>query len=173
MMAKLQIWIYFALPIISFYLIYRFSLDYRAHDFVQYTSILINVSSMVFTLMGIWIAFLYPNALKRIVDPNRKAKEDFSESLYETKRLESIVLSILKSGVVVLGIMLIYFSKVLLSNTFLYINHLQFIKTVALAWLILLSWLQVEAVVQVGYANIMFLNDLHDKREEGEVDRRI
>ena len=172
-MAKLQICIYFALPIISSYLIHRFSLDYHAHDFAQYTSILISVSSMVFTIMGIWIAFLYPNALSRIVDPTRKASEDFSESLHETKRLESIVLSILKSAVVVLGIMLIYLSKVLLSNTVFYVNYLQLVKTAALAWLILLSWLQVEAVCQVGYANIMFLNDLHNKREEAEVDRRI
>lgn len=170
---KLKLTIYAALPICSFYLLHRFPIDYRYTDFQQSVSILIAVSTMVFTIMGIWIALLYPNAMKRIVDPSKNSAKDFSESLEETKRLEAIVGSVLKSVIALLGIMLIYLFKLLLANTAFYYNYLIIIKNAALSSLILLSWLQIEAIFHVGHANFSFLNDLHKKREEREAENDI
>ena len=38
-------------------------IDYKYDDYKDFINILINISGMIFTIMGIWIAFLYPNAL--------------------------------------------------------------------------------------------------------------
>ena len=127
---------------------------------------------MVFTIMGIWIAFLYPNALSRIIDP-KITTVDFSESLQETKRLEALVSSVLKSAFVIILLMLIYLGKVLLFKTNYYLVHASLIKDLVLSTTVLLSYMQCEAVFYVMYSNIMFLNDLHNKREDRKADSDI
>lgn len=163
---------YIFLLAITYFTISKFSINYSFEDYKEYSSVLINVSSMVFTIMGIWIAFLYPNALSRIVDPKIKTV-DFSESLLETKRLESLVSSILKSAFVIIFIMIFFLSKVLLFKSDLYLQNSIFIKELVLSFTVLLSYIQLEAVLSVMYSNIMFLNDLHNKREDRKADSDI
>jgi len=128
---------------------------------------------MVFTLMGIWIAFLYPNALKRIVDQETVEVADFSETLSETKRLEKIVASVLKSALAIIFVLSLYLSKVILSHFDFYINHVLIFKATALAGTTLMSVIQVESIFSVIVANVMFINDLHKKREDRQMDSEI
>ena len=60
------------------------------NDFANYCTLLVSVSGMVFTIMGIWLAFLYPNALQRIVNPKTIETVDFTEQLEDTRRLEGL-----------------------------------------------------------------------------------
>ena len=76
-MAKIILYIF--ISIFSYFFVSKLSISYSFEDYKEYSSVLINVSSMVFTIMGIWIAFLYPNALSRIIDP-KITTVDFSES---------------------------------------------------------------------------------------------
>ena len=147
---------------------YYFNLQYAFVDLKAYVDILINVSGMVFTIMGIWIAFLYPNALSRLIDPKKVIVADFSESLTETKRLESIVGSVLKSGLVVVAILGLALTKLLVYGSPLYLTHYVAMKAVALSLVITVSYVQAEALFGVIFANIMFINDLHRRREERE-----
>lgn len=147
-----------------------FPIDVAFTEFKDYLSILLMVSSMVFTLMGIWIAFLYPNALKRIVDPETVKTADFSSTLSETKRLEGLVLSVLKSGLVVTFVMLIFLAKLLLSSLSFYTSYISYFKSGAVSLVVVLSYVQLESVFHVVYSNVMFLNDLHSKREDRELD---
>lgn len=142
-------------------------------DYKEFLLVLLNVSGMVFTLMGIWIAFLYPNALKRIVNPEVIENVDFSETLNETKRLESIVASVLKSGMVVVSIVFIFLIKLLISTFAFYINYQHIFESVAVAFVLVLTFLQLESVFHVVKSNVMFINDLHKKREDREADQDI
>lgn len=157
----------------SWILIDKYSISYSFSDFKEATTILLSVAGMVFTIMGIWIAFLYPNALKRLVNPEKIKVADFSETLNETKRLEFIVASVLKSALVVLSIMIMFLGKLLLYKTNLYDLFTEEIKTTLLAALLLMSFVLIESVVDVVSANVMFLNDLHNKREDREIDESI
>lgn len=169
-MAKIILYIF--ISIFSYFFVSKLSISYSFEDYKEYSSVLINVSSMVFTIMGIWIAFLYPNALSRIIDP-KITTVDFSESLQETKRLEALVSSVLKSAFVIILLMLIYLGKVLLFKTNYYLVHASLIKDLVLSTTVLLSYMQCEAVFYVMYSNIMFLNDLHNKREDRKADSDI
>ena len=73
-----KILIYLLILACAIYLINNFSLTYSFNDLKDYMNVLLGISGMVFTIMGIWIAFLYPNALSRIVDPNKIKTADFA-----------------------------------------------------------------------------------------------
>ena len=128
---------------------------------------------MVFTLMGLWIAFLYPNALRRLVDPVKIENVDFSDTLNETRRLEGLVGSVLKSAFVVMMIMMIFIFKIYFFNTNFYLSNIFLIKSIALSFVTILTVLQFESIFYVIYSNVMFINEIHKKREDREADEDI
>ncbi|MNJ38912.1 hypothetical protein D3C77_337710 [compost metagenome] len=139
----------------------------------DYLDTLLNVSSMVFTIMGIWIAFLYPNALMKLINPQKIENVDFSETLKDTKRLEAIVASVLKSATVVASIMLINLLKLTISETTLYKSNSNPINILAFSFAATLTILQLEAIKSVILSNIAFINELHSRREDREADRDL
>lgn len=82
--------IYIAIFILSLLIISTSNINYVYNDFANYCTLLVSVSGMVFTIMGIWLAFLYPNALQRIVNPKTIETVDFTEQLEDTRRLEGL-----------------------------------------------------------------------------------
>jgi hypothetical protein len=164
---------YFILFALLLSVLVNYPLEYSYSDFENYLGILLTVSSMVFTLMGIWIAFLYPNALSRLVNPDKVENADFDTALGETKRLEGLVGSVLKSAFVVTMIMAIFAAKIVLHQSAFYYSHIVIFKSLALTTVAVLSLLQFESIFYVIYSNVMFINELHSKREDREADADI
>lgn len=180
----------FAIYIISFLIVFtilvNLDIDVSYADFKDYLQVLLTVSSMIFTVMGLWVAFLYPKAMTRLVDldsenksnpykkcdpKSKKEKEIDLEALRsETYIVESLVESIMRSILVVLFIMLIFVAKIFLSETDLYSHNIEIIKALALSATIILSVLQVISIFQVMWSNYLFLENLHERREEIEGD---
>ena len=169
----LRLAVYFTLLGITSGICFYFKISYGLSDLKNYTDALIAAAGMVFTIMGIWIAFLYPNALNRIVDPEKIKTADFSQTLSETRRLENIVASVLKSAISIVFVLCLYLAKVILSRTEIYLQHILIFKSIALSGTIVLSALQVEAILSVVFANIMFINDLHRRRENRQMNEEI
>ncbi|WP_143146002.1 hypothetical protein [Vibrio vulnificus] len=130
------------------------------------------VSTMVFTLMAIWIAYLYPDALDKIRDQEKLEIADFSEAKSKLKRLEFIVASVLKSASVSIVIIAIYLGKALFES----ISYVFVIKEAGYLLaptMITLFWLQSEAIFSVMKANVTFINELHTRKEHKEEDEDI
>lgn len=157
----------------TFFLAWNAGVQYSYAELKSYLDSLVNSSAMVFTIMGIWIAFLYPNALSRLVDPKKVETADFSDSLTETKRLEAIVGSVLKSGIVVLVALSIFMGKILFASSGFYTANHTCVKLSVLALVVTMTYAQAEAVISVLLSNVMFLNDLHRKREERQTAKDI
>ncbi|WP_236233059.1 hypothetical protein [Pseudomonas tohonis] len=172
-MKNKRLLIYAAIFMTAYGIAHIFSIRIQSEDFSAVLDRLFDVSSMVFTLMGIWVAFLYPNALLRLTNPNKIETADFSETLGETKRLEAIVAAILKSAAVVCVILLVELSQLTLHATSLYKEHSRPFNLTAFSVAITLSAIQLEAVMYVIFSNVMFINDLHSKRENREGDEDI
>ncbi|WP_236189872.1 hypothetical protein [Pseudomonas pharyngis] len=153
-----------AIGILSF----KFELNVSYVDYKNYCTVLLAVSGMVFTIMGIWIAFVYPNAIKRLQDPDKIKIADFTSTLQDTRRLESIVGSVLESATVATGITLVFFAKLIIGGTALYKgNHLVFEST-GVAFIVFLSLIQSSAIFGVIWSNYLFIDDLHTRRETQE-----
>jgi H+/gluconate symporter-like permease len=164
---------YLVVTIIVVCICFLFQPKFTYSELKSYTDSLLNVSGMVFTMMGIWIAFLYPNALKRIVDSQKIFTADFSDTLSETKRLESLVASVLKSSIAIVVIILISLFKIVLSGSNVYADCLNNLKQVALFLVVFVTYLQLEAVWQVMASNFKFIEELHSKREQRQSDEDL
>lgn len=156
-----------------FYSTTKFQINYRYEDLKDYIGLLSNVSAMVFTIMGIWIAFLYPNALNRLVSPKKLEVADFSETLDDTRRLERIVAAVLQSALVLTVALVVLAGKTVFYKSGLYADHHLLIKSVTLSVVAVISAMQIDAVLAVALANVMFINDLHRKRREKQSDSDI
>ncbi|MBL0423461.1 hypothetical protein JI739_24240 [Ramlibacter sp. AW1] len=151
----------------------RVQLEFRYEDIKDYLTLLSGVSGMVFTIMGIWIAFLYPNALSRLVDQQKVVTVDFTESLSDAKRLERIVAAILISALVMLGALFFTLGKLVFVPMSFYQEHRMIAKSSALGMIVFMTLAQVEAVFSVMFANVMFINDLHWKRQERKANEEL
>ncbi|XLX39972.1 hypothetical protein ACK25U_19885 [Ectopseudomonas mendocina] len=152
---------------------YYFGVKFSYSDFKDYSNTLLAISGMVFTIMGIWIAFVYPNAIRRLQDPGKIKIADFSSTMQDTRRLESIVGSIMESGFVAMCIALTYLIKLIISGLPIYEAGYYAIKSTALGLIVFLTLIQSSAVFSVIYANYLFLSDLHSKREVQEINNDI
>lgn len=161
---------YIALLVLAFYVFHKTGVSYSYADLKDYLSVLLNISGMIFTIMGIWIAFIYPNALMRFSNPQKIEHVDFSASLDETRRLEGLVGTVIKAAAVMTGIMLLFFLKIVLSDAQIYVENKEIVKSLAGSFTIFLTLLQFESIGYMIYSNVMFINDLHSKREHHEAD---
>src|SRR5688572_31238843 len=90
----LWFWFWHAVVVVAVtYLSYSFRLDIAFKDVEPLISILQNTSAMIFTIMGIWIAYVYPNAVLRIVQPSKVAAIFSDDDLKRVRLLVGIVIS--------------------------------------------------------------------------------
>ncbi|EKT4540375.1 hypothetical protein QEM15_002545 [Pseudomonas putida] len=156
--------------VITAWICHKYDIRYTYSDFKDYGSNLLAISGMVFTIMGIWIAFVYPNAILRLQAPNKIKNADFTQTLEDTRRLESIVGCIMKSAFVASALCVVFLVKILLHSTPLYKENIHLIKSALLGATMLLTILQGSAVASVMYANFMFIEELHSRREKRQGD---
>ncbi len=149
---------------------YAYGLKFSYSDIKDYGNSLFALSGMIFTIMGIWIAFIYPNALLRLQAPTTIKNADFSQTLDDTKRLQAIVGCVLKSVFVASVLCIIFLAKIVIGSLPFYTDYLQIIKSILMGLVVFLTILQGSAVASVMYANFMFVEDLHSKREKKEGD---
>lgn len=165
--------LYFLISIGFYFISKNWIHSFKHEDYKDYVSLVSTVSGMVFTIMGIWIAFLYPNAMNRIINPKKLIIADFTESRSDAKRLESIVGAVMASAFALVGTLAISFAKLLLFHTSFYIDNRIEIKALALSGVIFITLVQLESVLHVILSNVMFINDLHFKRQARQADEEL
>ena len=74
------------------YISYDFRLNVEFKDVESLISTLQNTSAMIFTIMGIWIAYVYPNAVLRIIQPSKVAVVFSDEDLERVRLLVGVVI---------------------------------------------------------------------------------
>lgn len=134
--------------------------------FKEFCNALMVISGMVFTIMGIWIAFLYPNALQKIKDPISIEIIDFTYGKEDTKRLEFIVGAVLKSLLIMAIVLIIYATIPIVISTEIYKTHVFEFKYLATFTSFLMLILQLECICNVVISNLLFLKDIHRVKSE-------
>lgn len=165
--------VYLVISIISYFVAERWLHGYQYSDYKDYLALLAGLSGMVFTIMGIWIAFLYPNAMSRIVNPGKLVAKDFSESKSDAKRLESIVGAVMVSAIVMIVILLVTLLRIIIKMLPIYLIYKEEFKSFSISIMIFITFIQMESVFNVVISNIMFINDLHFKRQARQSDEEL
>lgn len=156
---KVRLFIYPLLLILFCAFLYKFKLSFDLKELKDYLVFISSVSGMIFTIMGIWVAFVYPNALKRLMVSEKLKIADFSQSKLESRRLESIVASIISSLLIVLISMLIIFFSLF------GFNLSRGVEIFLLVLTYFLTLIQFDSIFNVVLSNVMFINDIYDVRK--------
>lgn len=78
-----------------------FDIDIKINSVSTILGVLVGIAGAIFTIMSIWVAFLYPNVLKTLRGENL-VNADFSAGGEDTTRLKQIVSVIIQSALVMI-----------------------------------------------------------------------
>lgn len=166
---KFVIWHSFVLVIIVLLsVLYRS--DLTTADVAPLISILQNTSAMVFTIMGIWIAYLYPNAILSILQPS-KVESLFSEE--DEKRVTLIVGVVALSAIVMCCLIIGTTATPFIIKGSLYTIFPEAIGFISLFFLLVLSYAQLFAVYIVFASNLGFIMKLRSLRNKQRLDKKL
>jgi len=117
------------------------------------------ISAAVFTIIGLWLGFIYPNAITSIVNDD----VSYIASTKDAERVESLVYVIIVSAIVMLSTLFIYVIKALLGNSEFYVEIRDIVKPIGVASVVYLCWIQFRCVWYVILNNFRFISNLHTK----------
>jgi hypothetical protein len=139
------------------YISYNFRLDVEFKDVESLISILQNTSAMIFTIMGIWIAYVYPNAVLRIIQPSKVAAVFSDEDLERVRLLVGVViLSAFILALLVFGIA----TKTFITKTNTFAQNKPPLTGIGLWCLLSMTYAQLFCIYAVIASSINFIIDL-------------
>jgi hypothetical protein len=130
---------------------------------------LLNISSIIFAIIGAWIAIIYPRAIgrafkgKSVNDPTLKDADTDADYLGE------LVEIVMVSAIVLMTVLSIQFAAPIIKELITGSWAIT-LKYTAFYVVSLLTLSQLYAVFRVILANYFFLNDLRAKNVNGKID---
>ncbi|EHR1002451.1 hypothetical protein MH171_003529 [Vibrio parahaemolyticus] len=119
--------------------------------------------------MGIWIAYIYPQAMRKVIQPSSSAI--FPE---EDKKRVQLLVGVVVISALILAILLIGISlKPFLVNTSLYVKVPEYFSFVGLFVLLALVYAQLFCIYSVIASNINFITDLANKENEQKLNKKF
>lgn len=182
---KKHLGVVFILLIIAFWVGNSFTYS----DIKDILSTLQNISAMIFTIAGIWLAYIYPKAISvmmkpsilsdeikpnsdgEIVRPELKISSEQKEAmLKDVDRITLIVEAIVVSALVLLSILLINVTKPIFSNLAVVKNHIETFSEVGCFITLTLVYFQIVSLISILKSNAVFINDIHNEKNKKELD---
>jgi hypothetical protein len=149
----------FAAPLIMLFL----KIDIDSGSMSNILGLLVAIAGAIFTIMSIWVAFLYPNVLKTLKGENL-VNVDFSAGGEDTARLKEIISVIVQSASTMIAavVLLILISTV---NEFGFNVRLWVIGVIQFV-LLFISGLQICALISTIRINLSFMDLLERHRSK-------
>lgn len=144
-------------------IIVRDSLSFN--DIKDVVGTLQNISTAIFTIVGLWVGFLYPNAIKSIVNDN----VDYIKNSKDVPRIEKLIYVIIISALVMLGTLVFYMLKSLFYKAVIYQELRQFIRVISFTLVYFSCWLQARCIFSVIKSNLRFVSNLHARISESRI----
>lgn len=143
--------------------------DLKYEAYKDTLSALLNVSSIIFAIIGAWIAIIYPRAIGRAFSSKTVQATEIKDAEGDANYLGELVEIVMVSAVVLMAVLSIQFStpivKEIIRPTYLlYGKYAIFFVTA------MLTFAQLHAVFRVILANYFFLNQLRSKNTNGKID---
>lgn len=138
-----------------------FGIDINSDSISNILSLLVAIAGAIFTIMSIWVAFLYPNVLKTLKGENL-INVDFSAGGEDTLRLKQIISVIVQSATtmivaVIILILLAIKTDFSFSIQIWIASCIQFVLS-------FISGLQICALISTIRINLSFMDVLEKQR---------
>ncbi len=163
---------YLVILLLAAVLTYAFSdvsvtLQYGA--FEQTLSALLNISSIIFAIIGAWIAIIYPKAIGKAFIGHSIGDEAFGQADTDANYLSELVEIVLVSALVLMIVLSIQFLAPL-AREIITPKLLPCVKGAFFFLITFLTLSQLNAVFRVIVANYFFLNELRRKNVQARID---
>ncbi len=168
-MKKTIAWHVLVIAVIT-YISYSFRSDIAFKDVEALISILQNTSAMIFTIMGIWIAYVYPNAILRIVQPS-KISAVYSED--DTKRIKLLVGVVILSAIILALLVLGIATKVFIVKTDVFTLNKSVFTSIGIWSLLVLTYAQLFCIYVVIASSVNFIFDLKNLKTKQKLSRKL
>lgn len=134
-----------------------------------------NTSAMVFAIAGIWVAYLYPEAISSIVKDKDTAEltEKLNEERDDIQRVRLIVGVIALSGFVMASLLVFSVIGPMIQKAVFFSSYKDVTRSIGLILLFSLTYLQLFAVYVVLASNINFLIRLVNLETKMRLDRKL
>lgn len=142
-------------------------LNYAAYK--ETLSALLNISSIIFAIIGAWIAIIYPRAIGRAFKGKTISDQSLKDADTDADYLSELVEIVMVSAIVLMIVLAIQFTVPIL-KTIQIKEWLSHVKYCAFFVVFMLTISQLYAVFRVILANYFFLNDLRKKNVDGKID---
>lgn len=149
---------------------YSFRLDIAFKDVEPIISILQNTSAMIFTIMGIWIAYVYPNAVLRIVQPS-KVIAIFSDE--DLKRVRLLVGIVIFSALILILLLLGVAVKTFITKTIVFTQNKSLFTGIGLWCLLALMYAQLFCIYAVIASSVNFIIDLKNLNAKKRLSEKL
>lgn len=143
------------------------SLGYSAYK--ETLAALLNMSSIIFAIIGAWIAIIYPRAIGRAFKGESVNDKTLKDADKDADYLSELVEIVMVSAIVLMIVLTIQFAVPIMKELITG-NWIEYSKYAAFYIVCLLTLSQLYAVFRVILANYFFLNDLRRKNVDGKVD---
>jgi hypothetical protein len=128
-----------------------------------------NISSIIFAIIGAWIAIIYPRAIGRVFKGSSVSDISIKEADSNANYLSELVEIVMVSAVVLMVVLSIQFSAPIVRE--IATDSLSiYAKYVVFYVVSMLTVSQLYAIFRVILANYFFLNQLRKKNVDGKVD---
>ncbi|HIF9548969.1 TPA: hypothetical protein ACX6S2_001219 [Photobacterium damselae] len=149
---------------------YCFRNDIKFSEIQSLVSILQNTSAMIFTIMGLWIAYVYPNVILRIVHPSKVVAVFSDEDELTVKLLVGVVvLSAATMGLLVLGTSL----QVFIVKTSMFATYPNVFSFIGLWFLLALTYVQLFCIYMVIATSVNFVMKLKNVRHSKALSKKL
>lgn len=152
------------------YLSYSFRFDIVFKDIEFLISILQTTSAMIFTIMGIWIAYVYPNAVLRIVQPTKVVAIYSDEDLKRVMLLVGIVVS---SALILVLLLLGVSVRVFIIKMDIFSRHESLFTGVGIWCLLAIIYAQLFCIYAVIASSVNFLIDLSNLNNKKRLSEKL
>lgn len=154
---------------VCFYGVQELKIDYTYNLMKELINYLTASSGAVFTILGLWVAYVYPNAIVKIVRPSI----DEILSPDDVTRLKRMLIVLCLCILIIAVSLIFHLSYLFLSKTSFYLHNVTLIKNLALTIVGYISVLQLIVFYFVIATNINFLHDLYSKTNMQEVNDKL
>ncbi|USV00409.1 hypothetical protein KFQ06_20670 [Serratia entomophila] len=128
--------------------------------------VLINISAAIFTIVGLWVGFLYPTAMSSIVNDDIS----YIKNEKDSPRVEKLVYIIIISASIMIGILFLFLMRAILHTLSFYKEHVYVFRYIGMVYIYFLAWLQVRCVLSLIATNLHFVNQLHGRLNKARME---
>lgn len=130
---------------------------------------LLTISSIIFAIIGAWIAIIYPRAIGRVFGDKTKIAARLEEAQQDAGYLSELVEIVMVSAIVLMAVLAVQFAFPL-ADTFLQASDSTSIRATVFFGVTLFTFAQLQAIFRVILTNYFFLNELRNKNKNAKID---